>query len=583
MIHAKISEEDLSGIKNVVAKFTKNIDLNECNGILIARAVTIGNDEIVDFLLSCGVDVTKNSNYAIYIAARQGELDTVQKLIAHGASFDNPDFSLDQFVIYLRKKDFGEVGLFSYISKLVDLGFDVSARDNSAIAYACEQRDLDYVELYLAQGASATSNDNLPIQSLLGTNEFSKYIKRFKNDWFPTFLDHESVWKRIPLSNTAKKILEILLSHGADIAANNNQCIVIANALYTHKDVELILSLGSGDTLKNNVALDVHCYDADRDIVRQLLTLTEYGSNEVHRALINACINGDVDIVMMLLKHGANCSFLQHSSLKVASENGHVEVIKLFISQGLQLPKTADRSLDAACKNGHIEVVKLFAENNVRMDRKNTLVQAYHAYIQSLRDSEHRAFCVYQNEYAELPSFNKSRKQLNKAIGEIEAKRDAYHGDVELINLLLSLGSHSGLKTILFKAFDDSYFHLVHFLLRKGMIEKTPLNDIAYKLFSLQVNEKSGCSDKALEPTNQAVNKNFQQGIFIQMYLTALEVGGKLSKSKANESILSYLMENNSTELLGLLLMYNVETTKWFKENKLDPYINNYLGRTLRY
>jgi ankyrin repeat protein len=151
------------------------------------------------------------------------------------------------------------------------------------------------------------------------------------------------------------EVVEHLIQRGANVHAFNDCALIRASGNGLLPVVARLLKLGADPSVYNGEALIAACGSGYIEVAEALLPL--YSSGTIKgQALISASRNGHVKIAELLLKQGADVHCLQDDSLVYAARNGHFEVVKLLLEHGADKGAQNNLALDLSKRYGHHRV-----------------------------------------------------------------------------------------------------------------------------------------------------------------------------------------------------------------------------------
>ena len=353
------------------------------------------------------------------LAALGGSIVVVECLLDFGADINARGKKTGTV---LQSAVFG--GSEAIVKLLLDSEADVNAqnyRGETALQIAASRGSEAIVELLFIYGADINAYKEQYGDALLGASSggHDKIVKlllskhanvniqeRFYSNLLQGVLSksHRTTTKLLPSKNTDidthenallvasrqghYKIVELLLSHGADVNAQGGP---YGNALQAasykgHKTtVKLLLSHGADVNAQGGPygnALQAASYKGHKTTVKLLLSPGAdvnaqgglYGN-----ALQTASYDGHETTVKLLLSHGADVNAqggLHGNALQAASYDGHETTVKLLLSHGADVNAQGGHfgnALQAASYNGHETTVKLLLSHGADVNAQGGL------------------------------------------------------------------------------------------------------------------------------------------------------------------------------------------------------------------
>jgi len=154
------------------------------------------------------------------------------------------------------------------------------------------------------------------------------------------------------------KMIEKLISKGADVHADDNAALKWASKNGHLKVVKFLISKGVDVHVDGNCALRWASLHGHLEIVKFLFSKGADVHAENSCSLQWASKNGHLEIVKLLIFKGADVHADDNAALKWASENGHLEVVKFLFSKGANIHAEDNDAVKRAAFNGHLKVVK---------------------------------------------------------------------------------------------------------------------------------------------------------------------------------------------------------------------------------
>jgi len=164
---------------------------------------------MIDMLVKAGADVHAAQGKALRAAIRYGKVESVQRLLYHGASLqavlnDDPQ---DAIVAVAAR---GDVAI---IEVLLDAGIPLdSAASSTILAEAAEHKRIAVIELFERRGASPVSTDSARLVAAAGQGDLQQVNVVLKRDLNPVVLHGTAL--RAAVQSHHELVVATLLEHG---------------------------------------------------------------------------------------------------------------------------------------------------------------------------------------------------------------------------------------------------------------------------------------------------------------------------------------------------------------------------------
>ena len=227
--------------------------------------------------------MTEQTQLSLNEAIKANNLNRVQELILDGSDENKA----------LNKAC--EEGQLEVVELLLKYGADVHTNNDEALRIACEEGELKVVEVLLEYGADVHACNDEPLRKVC-QNEYFEYFNRYI------------------------EVVKLLLEHDADVHACNDESLRIACCEGHLEAVDALLEYGA----------DVHaCND---------------------EPLRKACQYGDFEIVKLLIEHGADIHACNDEPIRVARNNGCTEIVQYIESLIKEEPQFSKKPDDSGFK-----------------------------------------------------------------------------------------------------------------------------------------------------------------------------------------------------------------------------------------
>ncbi|KAI9199529.1 ankyrin repeat-containing domain protein [Polychytrium aggregatum] len=132
-------------------------------------------------------------------------------------------------------------------------------------------------------------------------------------------------------------IVQLLLVHGADVAAHDHLALR-SSSLNGHGEVvALLLQHGADPHVYDNLPLRLACENGHFKAAKHLVARGADVAVHNHVCLISAAQAGHAAVVGLLLSCGSNVHANNDEALRKATENGHQEVVRVLLNYGADI------------------------------------------------------------------------------------------------------------------------------------------------------------------------------------------------------------------------------------------------------
>ncbi|KAH9150489.1 hypothetical protein AeRB84_006677 [Aphanomyces euteiches] len=296
----------------------------------------------------------------LHEAARNGDLDMVQELLASGTMIDGIN-EIHNTPLHVASKS----GHLAVMKFLLDKGAAVNAADSerwSPLHFASNNGHLDVVKYLLDNGAAVDTKSyfgETPLILACSKGHLS-VVKCLVENGAAVDMESNRCWTPLHMAseNGHMDIVKYLLEKGAAVDKNDQ---------YGHTPLELASA---------HPHLDVVKYLLDNGA-----TIDTTG-NLCWKLLLAASEKGRLDIVKYLFNKGAavdiNSGYFG-TPLESAYKNGHLNVVMFLIDKGItfdistdtveMISRTGEYPLNWAYKHGHFNVFNYLLDKGAKVDR----------------------------------------------------------------------------------------------------------------------------------------------------------------------------------------------------------------------
>lgn len=424
------------------------------NNTALELAVKSGSCDLIIYLLKTGAKLPKRSTEycckLLEAAAESMSAATLNLLVTAGLPLYNTDienWNIWEFP-WQKLDDFSQHTFLHqyvtpndnvlFIKELVKLGVN----KDKLLLKACEYRLFEVINWLISIGANVNTVDiegRTPLIRLFSRNNSS--FRQFKQN------------ERTPL-----KIVDLLITHGADINHKSETGTALGAALYSYnskKDLDIIkYLLSKGADAKLGVDILHAVEQNDIDLVRVLLDagVNVNQSNEYGESVYNyARMHGYTDIVELFEEHGAIVPQVIENDLQAAIYWNNTEEALKLIRSGVNLEELNSNYetplLAAITSWGNVEIIEELLNNGANLepyqDAWNSIGNPLDQAIQMVRTDivklllEHGAVRRPSVIYKALPPWYPFSNKLP------EDELNAYHYDI--MKLLLDAGGSPNL------------------------------------------------------------------------------------------------------------------------------------------
>lgn len=316
-----------------------------------------------------------NPNADLYIAARQGSLEGVQKALNNGADV-NARFTYE-FLQVRAKNEYrafwedetaliraSDEGWLDIVKLLLKYGADpdlLDGRGFTALMHAAIGEELEIAKILIENGA------NVDVRSYNG----DPWINKDGNTALMTLSSLTEIWND-PDSKVVE-ITELLLNHGADVNAINDDgetALMLASKQLRVNSVKTLLAYGADVNIKNNDGYTAISYtkesghfdripqNIDKEAKIIELLQRKWDNSTPNEDLLYAVTDGDIEAARKALARGADANFRsmkgQHKAgtvLMAAAASGNPAVVELLLKHGANVNAVTEVNMEQAFRD----------------------------------------------------------------------------------------------------------------------------------------------------------------------------------------------------------------------------------------
>ena len=242
---------------------------------------------------------------------------------------------------------------------LIDEGADIITGNNNALRAAAVNGYIDIVKLFLEKGARKDQH-LLTIAASYGRIEIIQLLVKHGYD-IRASNDEALCWAA---GYGQLEIVKFLFMAGVGIVELETSLIAAARGGH-NEVVKFLLKHGVDIHAREDAALWKAAFNGRLETVKLLLkkgasinAACEHGT-----ALLAAIQHGDIKVVRFLLKNGADINTGTHNHLKAAVISGSPKILKLLLDAGADIQDQGAAALRAAAAYGQYGSVKNLLEN----------------------------------------------------------------------------------------------------------------------------------------------------------------------------------------------------------------------------
>jgi ankyrin repeat protein len=424
---------------------------------LAERLMVAKKPQVINF---CGYKGT-----LLHLAVREGHIDVVRLLLAHGADLNSrKDYATPPRIVSRigRPLDNGLDTIDDIENALPDTGVDVSSKESSDVDgdprresgftplhLAASEGHLDICRMLLERNADvhvhdgngdtplhlAASSRHLEIACIL-LKYNAEVNSRNKDGSTPLF---------IASSKGNLDIFRLLLAHNADAFVHDNRGSTPLHLAAMRGHLEVSHSL-------IELKADINALD-DEGLAP--LQRASQGRHERHW-----------DIIQLLLDHGANlnaCDKSGNTALHFAASEGHLEAARMLLERGADVNSQNDEGLAPLQRasqgqhEGHRDIIRLLLDHGADLGaRDNSGNSALH-------------FAAFEGHFEVAHLLLERGADVNSQNGEglaplQRASQGRHEGYLEVVRLLLDHGANVNMH-------DNSGNTALHFVASGGHLE----------------------------------------------------------------------------------------------------------------
>ena len=242
-------------------------------------------------------------------------------------------------------------------------GVDVNWNGSVLLQCAVGYKQISTVEMLLKAGAKV-DNDAILQSAVERFGKPAIDIVRLLLTHGASARNPELIGFAVRMGNVS--IAKMLLEHGADVHADDNQLLIGAVVDDNLRMVKVLLhfhaDVRAWDDLCIQNAATWSCYA----IVKALIDHGADVNANDGDALIKAALRGRTKIVKLLVDHGAEVTAQNSQAFRHAANKGHEDIVRLLVSKGANVDAVRSEALRFAAFKGHTRTVKVLRERRSR-------------------------------------------------------------------------------------------------------------------------------------------------------------------------------------------------------------------------
>lgn len=399
---------NVGNLEEVRSLIKSGADLNAKNTLgysALLMASERGHSDVAKALIEAGADVNTARDDGVnplFLEAQRGNIELVKLLVSKGAKVNSVVGEMRYTPLYVSidrpiiKHEHIETAKF-----LIERGADVNAQTEygSTPLIEASQRGLDdVVTLLLARGADVHVTRKLLNISYEDLRAKKKPDKTLEDSDYAEFGD---LALHYAVRGGYTNITKALLTSGANANAKthgtmmlHNGDTVLTTAVKAHKSrqengvvdnseiIQLLLAHGADVNAGEDNALVAAVKAQDLAVVQLLLDRGIHVNRPRNQgtkgwtALHEAASKGNIDIIRALIKAGAVVNsqtgdYWKSTPLVIAVGTGHIEPVKLLLDTGadINLPGWNDETpLFSAVEDGQLDMVRILLSRGAKPD-----------------------------------------------------------------------------------------------------------------------------------------------------------------------------------------------------------------------
>jgi len=529
--------DDIESTKYWINHQSSNINKPTINGnLILIKACTLGDIEMVNYLIQKGADVNKVDKYGnspLLASCEHQYLKLAKYLIECGADINHPNNN-GNTPLHINYSH----NCQDFIEYLIDHVKDINIlnmKGNTPLHIAC-------------------CNGNLKTVKYLIKNNANLSIKNYQNNT-PLFLS----WK-----NKFLEIADLLIEHEATVCPfendeNGNTPLTFATLYGYSKIVKKLIKNGSDPNQIDNQGqslLILACSSGNLDIVKYLIELgvdINFISTSGKSALHISCEKGYYETSKYLIEHKAKINLTDrngYTPFSLACKSGNLEIVKYMINYHVDINQENNveiTPLILACGNGHLELCVYLIKNHAVFINKEKCFESEIKFI--INDNEIETF--YEN----------FEKLINKYKNDIENELTVNHclrNNIESIKNIISSGIviNSCIKngfTPLMVACMNNNLDSVNYLIEKGAeVNITSIYNVTALMIACQKNNFNIV--KVLVDHHANLNLQYADIDFCQSHIDKIKIFNTYTNNINGYTALFFAVHQQNLDIIKYLI-----------------------------
>ncbi|PVU92104.1 hypothetical protein BB561_004035 [Smittium simulii] len=337
----------------------------DCDAALLEAIYFDKNTDVVEYLLSIGLDANARKGKVLEFACRRGNLNIVKILLKSGAKFMPPHSEAFYNAINSRNLEL--------VKYLTEQGVDIFTRESRSVSIACNILAGEIVQYLILKGAKVCIKGDLLISACSHwyerygvavehtTNCKQELLSNTHNGKKQKIKKIVSLPKTITSSDMDKdlKITKLILDAGANVQMKNNEALIEAVRHVRLETVALLISKGADVCARNNQAIvDAVNYKCHKKYCSLVNNAQESEGNENQKS-INSSSYIRYKLVRMLVEAGADVNAQNGEALIRAINQSNYRIVNLLVLNGANAQIRNNQALMDSIKQPDPRILEL--------------------------------------------------------------------------------------------------------------------------------------------------------------------------------------------------------------------------------